>query len=107
MGNQQLTCQDCGQSFEFTAEEQQFFADKGFQPPKRCSNCRRQKKDNRRGSFTTVNCSECGVETQVPFVPKGDRPVYCRNCFETKGGKSAGGGDRGGRGGAGDMNVAA
>ncbi len=84
MDTKTLTCQDCGQSFDFTAEEQQFFAEKGFQDPKRCGNCRRQKKDNRHGSFTTVNCSECGMETQVPFVPKGDRPVYCRACFEKR-----------------------
>ena len=86
MDSQNLTCQDCGQSFEFTAEEQQFFAEKGFQSPKRCQNCRKQKKDNRRLSFTKVNCSECGAETEVPFVPKGDRPVFCRACFDAKGG---------------------
>ena len=89
MEDQQLTCQDCGKAFDFTAEEQKFFAEKGFQSPKRCPTCRRQKKDNRHGAFTTVNCSECNVETQVPFVPKGDRPVYCRACFEAKGGKRA------------------
>jgi CxxC-x17-CxxC domain-containing protein len=29
----------------------------------------------------TAICAECGVETQVPFRPSGDRPVYCRDCF--------------------------
>ncbi len=82
MDTQQLTCQDCGNNFDFTAEEQQFFAEKGFQSPKRCSNCRRAKKDAHRPSFTKVTCSGCGMETEVPFVPKGDRPVYCRACFE-------------------------
>lgn len=86
MDSKTLTCQDCGQSFEFTAEEQQFFAEKGFQDPKRCPNCRRQKKDSRRLVFTKVNCSECGVETEVPFKPDGRKPVLCRSCFEAKGG---------------------
>lgn len=27
-------------------------------------------------------CSDCGQATQVPFKPSGDRPVYCRECFE-------------------------
>jgi CxxC-x17-CxxC domain-containing protein len=85
METKQLTCQDCGNAFEFTAEEQQFFAEKGFQEPKRCPNCRKAKKDSRRSSFTKVTCSSCGTETEVPFVPKGDRPVYCRACFEEKG----------------------
>jgi CxxC-x17-CxxC domain-containing protein len=29
----------------------------------------------------TTTCAACGVETQVPFRPSGDRPVYCRDCF--------------------------
>jgi CxxC-x17-CxxC domain-containing protein len=30
----------------------------------------------------TVICAECGVETQVPFLPKNDRPVYCSSCYD-------------------------
>lgn len=26
-------------------------------------------------------CSDCGVETQVPFKPTEGRPVYCRDCL--------------------------
>ena len=26
-------------------------------------------------------CANCGKPTQVPFEPKGDRPVYCSECF--------------------------
>jgi CxxC-x17-CxxC domain-containing protein len=32
----------------------------------------------------TATCAECGVETQVPFKPRGDRPVYCRDCYQSK-----------------------
>ncbi len=32
----------------------------------------------------TIKCSECGKDDQVPFQPKGDRPVYCRDCFRSK-----------------------
>jgi CxxC-x17-CxxC domain-containing protein len=32
----------------------------------------------------TVICAECGKETQVPFKPSGDRPVYCQDCFQAK-----------------------
>lgn len=79
-----LTCNDCGAEFTFTAEEQQFYTDKGFQEPKRCPTCRSKKKQMRRVNrqFTKVNCSKCGAETEVPFVPRGDRPVYCNKCFE-------------------------
>ena len=42
-----LTCFDCGANFTFTAEEQEFFASKGFtNEPKRCPSCLRQEKRN-------------------------------------------------------------
>ena len=36
----------------------------------------------RREMFPAV-CSSCGKETQVPFQPRGDKPVYCSDCFES------------------------
>jgi len=33
-----------------------------------------------RPMFTTT-CAQCGQEAQVPFQPRGDRPVYCNSCF--------------------------
>ncbi len=30
----------------------------------------------------TVTCSECGKETEVPFEPDGERPVYCKDCYQ-------------------------
>jgi CxxC-x17-CxxC domain-containing protein len=29
-------------------------------------------------------CSSCGKETEVPFQPRLDKPVYCRDCFRDK-----------------------
>ena len=97
--DQQLTCADCGATFTFTAAEQAFYADKGFSAPKRCPACRQKKKDERRSSmqFTKVTCAGCGQETEVPFVPRGDRPVYCRDCFDKQRSETGGGRDRGPR----------
>jgi CxxC-x17-CxxC domain-containing protein len=36
----------------------------------------------RRQMFPAV-CSSCGKATEVPFQPRGDKPVYCSDCFET------------------------
>ncbi|MDQ3442260.1 MAG: hypothetical protein M3490_01415 [Chloroflexota bacterium] len=36
--------------------------------------------------YNTV-CAACGSEAQVPFVPRGDRPVYCRDCFNARKGR--------------------
>ncbi len=39
-------------------------------------------------------CDECGKKCKVPFRPRGDKPIYCSECFETKQGGSS---RRGGR----------
>ena len=44
----------------------------------------------RERQMTTVVCSNCGQETQVPFVPTGDRPVYCSDSYAQMGGGSRG-----------------
>jgi CxxC-x17-CxxC domain-containing protein len=43
-------------------------------------------KVDHRMQYTAV-CAACGSETRVPFVPKGDRPVYCRACFNARRGR--------------------
>lgn len=81
-----LTCKECGKPFTFSASEQEFYAEKGFQnDPARCPDCRAARKRARaprEREMYTVICAECGVETQVPFKPTDDRPVYCRDCFQ-------------------------
>jgi len=39
--------------------------------------------DRPRRQMYPATCSACGKETQVPFQPRGDKPVYCSDCFET------------------------
>jgi CxxC-x17-CxxC domain-containing protein len=29
-------------------------------------------------------CSNCGRATEVPFQPRSDKPVYCRECFQER-----------------------
>ena len=41
---------------------------------------------------TPVICSGCGQPTTVPFEPRGDRPVFCRDCYQARKGSSGGGG---------------
>lgn len=87
-----LTCRDCGADFVFTASEQDFFAEKGFtNEPGRCPECRAARKQRNNGNRSgggyqqremyDATCAACGVQTQVPFRPSNDRPVYCRDCF--------------------------
>ena len=46
-----IKCQDCGEDFVFTVRDQRFYADKGFPPPKRCKNCRLNRKDRKYMKF--------------------------------------------------------
>jgi CxxC-x17-CxxC domain-containing protein len=95
--DKQITCVDCGSEFTFSSGEQERYGQLGFtNEPKRCGPCRQAKKASRgdqggfehrrpagggsREMFTAV-CAQCGKQAQVPFQPRGDRPVYCSTCF--------------------------
>lgn len=39
-----IICTDCEHTFLFTAREQQYFAQRGYQQPKRCKPCRDYRK---------------------------------------------------------------
>jgi CxxC-x17-CxxC domain-containing protein len=67
---------------------------KGFtNKPNRCPECRAARKalrpqtassgHNRREMFQAT-CSQCGQRAELPFQPRNDRPVYCRDCFASK-----------------------
>lgn len=87
-----LQCADCGATFTFSAEEQEFFQSKGYtNEPKRCPACRESRRAqryrnegsaprSRRQMFPAV-CAQCGKETEVPFEPREGRPVYCSDCY--------------------------
>jgi CxxC-x17-CxxC domain-containing protein len=92
-----LTCADCGGEFIFTAGEQLFFFDKQFKnDPKRCKPCKSKRASvglktaagpaaaGLSRTETRTECSECGIETTVPFKPTQGRPVLCRQCFKVK-----------------------
>ncbi|MFC1907741.1 zinc-ribbon domain containing protein [Chloroflexota bacterium] len=84
-----LQCSDCGSTFTFSAEEQEFYQTKGFtNEPKRCPPCRQTRKNDRYSNSSysqrqmyPVVCARCGQETEVPFEPRDGRPVYCRDCY--------------------------
>jgi CxxC-x17-CxxC domain-containing protein len=89
-----LQCTDCGVSFTFSVQDQEFFASKGYtNEPKRCPTCRAARKAERgntsygNGGYATrremfpATCSDCGKATQVPFEPRNGKPVYCSDCY--------------------------
>ena len=85
--DKQLTCQDCGRSFTFSADDQSFHAERGYGDPKRCPDCRRARRNERdvggpsSRQMYAVTCDQCGKQAEVPFEPRLGRPVYCSDCF--------------------------
>ncbi len=112
-----LSCVECNQTFVFSADDQQYHADKGYtNEPKRCPSCRASRRANRGGGFGggggggfggggggfggpremhPAVCAQCGKDTEVPFRPRGDRPVYCSDCSSQQ--RDQGGAGGGGR----------
>lgn len=85
--DKELKCKDCGSDFTFTAGEQEFYAEKGFENvPQRCKDCRYARKNNARAprEMFTATCASCGSEAKIPFKPREDRPVYCSECFASQ-----------------------
>jgi CxxC-x17-CxxC domain-containing protein len=101
-----LTCVECNQPFTFSADDQQYHREKGYtNEPKRCPSCRQNRRSSSYSSGSSYGssygsgygssgygggsrremhdavCAQCGKNTQVPFRPSGDRPVYCSDCF--------------------------
>ncbi len=93
-----LTCVECNSEFVFSADDQQFHAEREYQDPKRCPSCRQAKRAGGGGyggggggyggggyggsrQMSDAVCADCGSDCQVPFEPRQDRPVYCSDCF--------------------------
>ena len=99
-----LNCVECGNDFTFTADDQQYHAERGYQDPKRCPSCRAARRGSHGGGsyggnsyggggggydrpqrqMYSATCSQCGREALVPFQPRGDKPVYCSDCFQPR-----------------------
>lgn len=99
--DEMLNCVDCGREFVFSSGEQRFYEQKGFQnKPNRCQDCRSARKAMRSQNgggdgvggersarpreMFQATCSQCGQTAEVPFNPRGDKPVFCRDCFQSR-----------------------
>jgi len=110
MQDMELTCAACQQTFPFSAQEQAFYAERGFQVPKRCRRCRQSRKTGKRGARAgaasassqgaisgrrpaveqslrrthTAHCAGCGQPTEVPFPVSDGQRSFCKVCFEAR-----------------------
>ncbi len=66
-----LECSDCGNTFTFSTEEYEYLKSTGYTNAK-CPSC---------SQMFPATCAECGKDTEVPFEPHDDKPVYCYDCW--------------------------
>jgi len=86
-----LICQDCNKEFVWSAGEQEFFAQKGFQNvPKRCPDCRKQRRKEGPKTVSTdsdksfeIVCAKCGKKDSINFEPRRPETILCEECFKT------------------------
>ena len=84
---EKLICIQCGGAFELSEIEMGMYERAGFTSfPRRCPDCRGAVKALESAvrppkEMYSAICDGCGLQTQIPFKPKGDKPVYCRECF--------------------------
>ena len=98
--DKQLKCVECGTDFTHSAQDQERFAQLGYEnEPRRCEGCRaarrarqgggggggqRQDGNRQRRELFDAICAECNRPAKIPFKPRGDRPIYCSTCFEDR-----------------------
>jgi CxxC-x17-CxxC domain-containing protein len=110
----EIECANCGTFFLLSQAERTFRREHGMSRPELCPECRSERRATRhaqsvanyeqersenRTSYRVkkltvpanrmynATCDQCGGPARVPFVPSGDRPVYCRDCFNARRGR--------------------
>jgi CxxC-x17-CxxC domain-containing protein len=82
-----LNCVDCGREFVFSSANSAFTRKKASKTNPIAipiaDRLARPCVPTIRGAGTAT-CSQCGGVAEVPFNPRGDKPVYCRDCFQAR-----------------------
>lgn len=74
----EITCIDCGKTFELNEADIRFFEDRGLTLPKRCEACRKQRREHRE---EVAQCIFCGNEFRViPYRIKLNSILACADC---------------------------
>jgi hypothetical protein len=96
MEDTDIQCSVCQKPFLFSAAEQAYYAQRGFQFPKRCRACRQARRKGgaatsrriqaaprrehaTRATFSAA-CTECSTDVKLVFKP-GEREILCADCF--------------------------
>ena len=83
-----LVCKDCGKEFTFSAGEQEFYAEKGFEnEPQRCKECRQARKNKfmrQNKEMYEIVWHLYGKVDKVPFEPETTSLYIAVNVSQNK-----------------------
>ena len=54
----QIICKDCGKSFSISLDEEKFYTSKGLQIPKRCKECRKNRKEEKKQEESRIKAEQ-------------------------------------------------
>jgi len=82
--NKTLVCKTCQKEFLWTANEQRYYAKKGFaKQPQKCNNCRKVANKLREGGTFYIHCAICDADGAMLNPPPKDRVAICSQCFRS------------------------
>ena len=77
MADKILTCKQCNSKFYFTEKDQRFYKDKGYNLPKLCPNCRKNKNNKPKSKYVPRACTTCYFR-DFKWDAYGRYTYYCR-----------------------------
>ena len=89
----QEQCIECKNTFHIHEKEVEFFVQRELNIPKRCKQCRTERKNSPNKTVSQVatigkppmyeaECDHCYRLTQLSFIPHPNKAIYCRICWE-------------------------
>lgn len=77
-----IVCKECGEAFTLTADEQEFYAERGLPEPNVCKSCKSASAAARTGPEIIHRCKMCGAEfhSKVDLAPGAVH--LCSECFK-------------------------
>jgi len=83
----QAVCDNCGKDCEVPfrpTSGKPVFCSSCFEKNGSASSGRFEERSSADRPMFDAVCDNCKKDCKVPFQPRGDKPIYCSNCFENK-----------------------
>lgn len=77
-------CEKCGNEFLIINKEIEFYKEKDFPLPKKCPDCRLERRMNLRDKKQLLGykCDNCNKDIVVAFEPEEGQQVFCKPCYQ-------------------------